>query len=336
MTSPSLIYVEHLFRDFGLRQVLRDISFEVDRGQILGFLGPNGAGKSTTMNILAGNLAPGSGRVLINGIDILAEPIRAKKNIGYLPEHPPLYPELTVNEYLQFCARLRGMNRTDARQAVTRAKQRCGLAEVGGRLIRNLSKGYQQRTGIAQAIIHSPEVVILDEPTVGLDPIQIRSIRALIGELGEEHSVILSTHILPEVQAVCSHVQIIHQGQLQLHTSIDQLAHHLHGQSLLVAFNRPPGIDRLASLAGVNAVQPLEEGSFSLKIDDMSDPTDELVSLAVHENWGLRMLVPQQASLEEIFMGLTDDSEPVASPLEESAPSAAEQAHLEQEETKGG
>lgn len=199
MNDPALISAKHLSRRFGALLAVDDVSFELRRGEVLGFLGPNGAGKTTTMELLTGNLAPGAGHVEINGTAMADEPKRARALLGYLPEKPPLYPELTVDEYLDFCARLHRVAKRERSKAIARTRERCGLQDTGKRLLGNLSKGYQQRVGIAQAILHTPEVVILDEPTVGLDPIQIRHIRQLIAEIGADHSVILSTHILPEV-----------------------------------------------------------------------------------------------------------------------------------------
>ena len=212
-----------LSRSYGARLAVRDVSFELRQGEVLGLLGPNGAGKTTTLQMLAGCLAPSTGGIEICGIDLLEQPLEAKALLGYLPETPPLYRELTVDEYLRLAARLRRVAKTAIAGAVERAKQRCGLAEVGKRLIGSLSKGYRQRVGIAQAIVHNPRVVILDEPTVGLDPLQIREIRSLIRELGGEHSVILSTHILPEVESVCDRIQIMHQGQLVFGGDMAQL-----------------------------------------------------------------------------------------------------------------
>lgn len=196
------------------------IDVHLHKGEVLGLLGPNGAGKSTTMQMLTGNLAPSVGEIQINGIDLLDEPHKAKQQIGYLPEQPPVYRDLTVDEYLYYCARLRNVAASQRKEAVERASERCGLQEVGKRLIGNLSKGFRQRVGIAQAILHNPAVVILDEPTVGLDPIQIREIRRLIRELGQEHGIILSTHILPEVQAVCDRVQILNRGKTVFNDSL--------------------------------------------------------------------------------------------------------------------
>ena len=205
--AASTISARGLTRSFGNHIAVNDITLELRRGEVLGFLGPNGAGKTTTMHMLTGNLAPSRGEIRICGIDLLEQPSAAKARIGYLPEVPPLYRELTVDEYLQLAAKLHRVPRARRANAVATVKQRCGLSDTGGKLIGTLSKGYQQRVGIAQAIVHSPDVVVLDEPTVGLDPNQIRDIRGLIRELGGAHSVILSTHILPEVEAVCDRVR---------------------------------------------------------------------------------------------------------------------------------
>src|SRR5688572_12853864 len=219
-----LLQAEGLTRWYDQNCAVREVSFALRKGQVLGFLGPNGAGKSTTMQMLAGVLAPSAGRITVGDHDLLDAPEAAKAMIGYLPEQPPVYPELTVDEYLDFCARLRRVPRAQVRAKRDEAKARCGLEAQGRRIIGNLSKGFQQRVGIAQAIVHQPSIVILDEPTVGLDPIQIREIRALITELGREHAVILSTHILPEVQSVCTDVQVIHRGQLVYADTLAALA----------------------------------------------------------------------------------------------------------------
>lgn len=220
MESSILLAVEGLSRYYGEDCAVESLNLQLQKGEVLGLLGPNGAGKSTTMQMLTGNLAPTTGSIQINGIDLLEEPRRAKQHIGYLPEQPPVYRDLTVNEYLDYCAKLHGLRGIARTQAINLACERCSLNEVKNRLIANLSKGYKQRVGIAQAILHNPAVVILDEPTVGLDPLQIREIRKLIRELGQEHSVILSTHILPEVQAVCDRVQILNRGRTVFNDSL--------------------------------------------------------------------------------------------------------------------
>ena len=305
MATDTLIAVEHLFRWYGTTCAVNDLSFEVRRGEVLGFLGPNGAGKSTTMQVITGNLAPSAGRVAINDIDILEQPKAAKASLGYLPEQPPVYREFTVDEYLRFCARLNRIERVGIHQAVERAKERCGLEQVGRRLIGNLSKGYQQRVGIAQAIIHQPDVVILDEPTVGLDPIQIREIRALIRELGKDHSVILSTHILPEVQATCTRVQIINRGELVLSDSIDGLAWRMQSSSLLIGLRAAPAPALLADIAGVHAAEQVDPHRIRVQHDPGENPAEAIAERAVREGWGLFELTPERRSLEDIFVDIT-------------------------------
>ncbi len=311
MNNDALIRVEQVWRYYGALCALRDVSFEVRRGEVLGFLGPNGAGKSTTMQIISGNLAPMRGRVWINGVDILDEPKRAKTHIGFLPEQPPLYRELTVDEYLRYCARLHRIPRARESAALDIAKQRCGLTGVGSRLIGNLSKGYRQRVGIAQAIVHRPAVVILDEPTAGLDPIQIHEMRALIRELAAEHSVILSTHILPEVQAICDQVQIIHRGELVLKDSIAGLTRRMQGASLRVGLRQPPALSALEAIAGVHGVDLIEDGTFRLYCTG-SEVADAVARHAAEWNWGLYELSPERLSLEQIFMELTRSEPAVA------------------------
>lgn len=303
--SDTLIKTDNLHRHYADTHAVKGISFELHQGQVLGFLGPNGAGKSTSMQMLSGVLAPSAGRILINGIDLLDNPQAAKSQIGYLPEKPPIYPELTVDEYLTYSARLRNIQKSKLAAAIDNAKQRCGLTQVSRRLIGNLSKGYQQRVGIAQAIIHNPAVVILDEPTVGLDPIQIREIRQLIIQLGTQHGVILSTHILPEVQAVCSHVQIINQGQLVFSDSMQSLNQRMQCNQLLVAFVRPPVEKQLLELAGVSQVDNLQNGRFRLHMDDAQPIAELIVSTSITQNWGLIELTPEKQTLEQIFVELT-------------------------------
>ncbi len=220
MENDTLVKATGLSRFYSDHCAVVDLNLQLRRGEVLGLLGPNGAGKSTTMQMLTGNLAPSTGEIQINAVDLLDEPLAAKSHLGYLPEQPPVYRDLTVNEFLRYCAQLHGLNQSAVPEAVARARLRCSLDDVQHRLIANLSKGFQQRVGIAQAILHNPAVIILDEPTVGLDPIQIREIRTLIRELGEEHGVILSTHILPEVQAVCDRVQILNRGRTVFNDSL--------------------------------------------------------------------------------------------------------------------
>jgi ABC-2 type transport system ATP-binding protein len=318
MSSHELIRIDHLHRDYGHIRAVDDVSFELARGDVLGFLGPNGAGKSSTMQMITGNLAPSGGEIRVCGIDLLDQPKRAKREIGYLPEQPPVYRELTVDEYLTYCARLNRISRKDIVRAVATAKERCGLGDTGPRLIGNLSKGYQQRVGIAQSIIHNPAVVILDEPTVGLDPIQIREIRGLIRELGEAHGIILSTHILPEVQATCNRVQIIHHGKLVFSDSTRSLEQQLDATALVAAFRSAPDPSALRHLPGVTNVEMLESGRVRLHYDD-TDPAEALVEMATSHRWRLYELVPERRTLEQIFIELTCSDAPAPTSQEAAA-----------------
>jgi ABC-2 type transport system ATP-binding protein len=308
MDTKILIGVEQLYRYYGHHLAVDGISFELAQGEVLGFLGPNGAGKSTTMRMITGNLAPSAGRISINGIDLLDRPRQAKAEIGYLPEQPPLYPDLTVNEYLAYCARLHRVSPAKRGQAVAHAVQRCGLGEVGKRLIGNLSKGFQQRVGIAQAILHNPAVVILDEPTAGLDPNQIRDIRALIRELGESHGIILSTHILPEVQATCSRVQIIHRGRLVFSEAMETLRQRLTGNALTLETAAPLEVGVLQRVDGVTAVEPLGANRARLHFD-AGNPADKVAADVASRGWGLVELALDRQTLEQVFVELTCSEE---------------------------
>lgn len=301
----SLITVDQLTRYYGDHCAVNNVSFTLEKGEILGFLGPNGAGKTSTMQIICGNLAPTSGQILINGIDILDDPREAKRALGYLPEIPPVYRELTVDEYLEYCARLHQVPRNRVRQAVDSAKERCGLEDVGARLIGNLSKGFQQRVGIAQAILHNPAVIILDEPTVGLDPIQIREIRELIRELGREHGIILSTHILPEVQESCTRVQIIHQGQLVLNDSIEGLTQQMRASSLVLSTRQPVEPAKLQAIEGIQSVEAFGENRYRIFHDKHCNPAERVAETVVASGWGLLELTPERRSMEQIFIDLT-------------------------------
>jgi len=303
MDKPILVQVDNLMRYYGANCAVNDLSFTLCQGQVLGFLGPNGAGKSTTLQLLAGCLAPDAGRILIQNHDLLQQPRRAKAAIGYLPEQPPLYPEFTVDEYLAYCARLHRLPRGHLATAVAKAKARCELGTVGRRLLGNLSRGYRQRVGIAQAIIHEPAVIILDEPAAGLDPLQQRELGGLIRELGREQGVILSTHSLAEVQNTCTHVQIMQQGRLVYSgslTALEQQSSH----SLLVGFSTPPVLETLATLPAVGQVEALGEQRFRLYYTPPADPVPALLAQAVTRNWGLRELTPERSSLEQRFIEL--------------------------------
>ena len=303
MTSP-LLSAKSLSRFYGPQRAVNQLDFEIYKGEVLGFLGPNGAGKSTSMKMLSGNLAPNEGEITINGYDLLSQPKQAKAHIGYLPEQPPLYKELSVIEFLSFCARINQIPSAKRKQAVETTIERCGLGNVRKRLISHLSKGYQQRVGIAQAIVHTPAVIILDEPTSGLDPIQIREIRQLIKDIAQEHSVILSTHILPEVQMLCDRVKIINQGTLVFNDTTQALQQQMQSSSLLVTFQSPPTLTTLEQINGVMLVTALSNTRFKIHYQPEQNPTQMILEAAIAQQWQLTSLSPEQHSLEDVFMNI--------------------------------
>jgi ABC-2 type transport system ATP-binding protein len=299
----SLIEAENLYRYYGDRCAVRGLGISLKRGDVLGLLGPNGAGKSTTLRMLTGNLTPSAGRVRIQGADLRHRPVEAKAALGYLPEPPPLYPELRVDEYLRYCARLHRMAVTDLTGALDRVKRLCGLEAVGRRLIRNLSRGFRQRLGIAQAIVHRPELIVLDEPSVGLDPKQIHDIRALIRELGRSHGVILSTHLLSEVHSVCTRVQILHHGRAVYATDLSNPRPDPDPPRLLLGLEQAPQIRELAELSGVQDVEALGGGRYRLHLASGADPRSAIARSVVR--WGLVELREERRTLEQIFLDLT-------------------------------
>jgi ABC-2 type transport system ATP-binding protein len=312
--AATTISARGLTRRFASHVAVDSVDLELRRGEVLGFLGPNGAGKTTTMQMLTGNLAPSAGSIAICGVDLLEAPTRAKSRIGYLPETPPLYRELTVDEYLMLAARLHRVPAANRSESIHTAKLRCGLADVGRKLIGNLSKGFQQRVGIAQAIVHAPDVVVLDEPTVGLDPLQIREIRGLIRELGGSHSVILSTHILPEVEAICDRVQIMHHGKVVYQDTISALREFHSGRTVVLGLRQPPAPGTLNDIAGVASAEAVASNLFRIRFKPGEDPTDELLRRAVTQGWGLYQIQPEQSTLEDVFLNLTQREDNSASP----------------------
>lgn len=307
-----MIEVSHLTKRYGDKCAVKDLSFKVNDGEILGFLGPNGAGKSTTMNMLTGYLSSNEGTIKIAGIDILENPNEAKKHIGYLPELPPLYMDMTVTEYLDFIYDLKGCKLKKG----AHIKEICNLVkitQVKGRLIKNLSKGYRQRVGLAQALIGNPEVLILDEPTVGLDPKQIIEIRSLIKNLGRKHTIILSSHILPEVQSVCERVIIINQGKMVADDTELNLSKSLNKQHRVVVRIAGPETTVLNALTGVSGIKnvlPLgskEPGSFDFQIEavDNKDIRKGIFTICCDRNWPILSLNSGELTLEDIFLKLT-------------------------------
>ncbi|MGH8129037.1 MAG: ABC transporter ATP-binding protein [Gammaproteobacteria bacterium] len=297
MPATPAILATGLARRYGRLHAVNGLSLAVHRGEVLALLGPNGAGKTTTLSMLTGTLAPHAGRIRIDDHDLAEAPRQAKQALGYLPESPPLYPELSVDEYLRFCARLHGMARGVAREAAAAATARCGLESVARRLIGHLSKGYKQRVGIAQAIVHQPAVVILDEPTVGLDPVQIRTTRELIRGLAASAAIIVSTHLLNEAAEIASRVVILSHGRIVHETTADAAA-----LQLRLECARPPAADRLRRIAGISAVESGENGGLLLTTDNANDPRPALLAAAVAEDWGLLALTPVRATLEDTFL----------------------------------
>lgn len=305
-----MIEVENLTKFYGPRQAIRDVSFKVQSGEVLGFLGPNGAGKTTTMNILTCILPATSGTVKIRGFDIFEHSLEVKKLIGYLPEHPPLYPDMIVRDFLSFAARLRRVPKNKVPAAIERVLEVCGLTEVQKRIIGKLSKGYQQRVGLAQALVHDPDILILDEPTIGLDPIQIIEIRKLIQELASSHTIILSSHILPEITQICQRVVIIHKGEIAAEDSLDRLSSAMgkNERLQLKVRNGDNGTpQKLSALDGVISVHAEDNNQFIVECQLDSRLQDAIARLTLENQWGLVELKPVSATLEEIFLNVTTE-----------------------------
>ena len=300
MNEPVLS-VQKLSHRYSKDWAIRDIDFTIDRHGIFGLLGANGAGKSTCMNIMCGVLNASEGDVLIQGRSIRESAKQVKRDLGFLPQQAPLYLEFTVDEYLSHCASLRGLTGQEVRAAVDKAKNRCGIAHFSKRLIGALSGGYRQRCGIAQAILHEPSLVVLDEPTNGLDPNQIIAVRDLIREIAEESTVLLSTHILPEIDALCEDIKMIHQGQMVFNGSLQDFKTSVPILGLRVTFDAPPGLDVLEALPGVLHAEAINADSFRLTVDENVNVAAAIINASTTDGWGLQELSPQRASLEQIF-----------------------------------
>ena len=302
-----MIEVSHLTKNYGERVAISDVSFTIEKGEVVGLLGPNGAGKSTTMKIITGFMAPSSGRARICGFDVFENPIEVKKRIGYLPETPPLYTDMLVEDYLKYVAELKQVPLANIKPFIESALEKTQLTSVRKRLIQNLSKGFKQRVGIAQALVSEPEVLILDEPTVGLDPKQVSEIRDLIKELQGEHTIILSTHILPEVQSTCNKVIIIHEGKIVAQETIEHLEKLNQGFiSLTVKTRKSTSIaDQLKSIEGVKEVEVISLQHYRLKLIEQEDLIEKIASEVIKSGSGLTELSPSRANLEDVFLKLT-------------------------------
>ena len=307
-----MIEVENLTKRYGPTLAVSDVTFQVQKGEILGFLGPNGAGKTTTMRVITGYLPPTAGRVRVAGYDVVEEPLDAKRRTGYLPEAPPVYPDMTVTEYLDFVGRIKGISRRELNSRRDEIEAKCAIKEVRQRQIGKLSKGYRQRVGLAQALIHNPEVLVLDEPTAGLDPKQIIETRQLIKGLAGQHTIILSTHILPEVSKTCQRVVVINAGKIVAVGTPDELTRHLQGfETVLVVVEGGGGevTDKLQRVAGVSQVEVRDtfDGrvTFEVHAEKGKDVRAELARAVVESGWKLYELRTSGMSLEDIFLKLT-------------------------------
>tara|TARA_B100001123_G_scaffold445254_1_gene596303 strand:+ start:649 stop:1584 length:936 start_codon:yes stop_codon:yes gene_type:complete len=311
-----MIEVENLTRYYGTRRAINNLSFQIKNGEVVGFLGPNGAGKSTTMNIISCILPATSGSVKINGFDTFEQSFEIRKIIGYLPETPPLYTDMIVADYLNFAARARGVDTNQTISAVKRVLEKCSLKDVEHRIIGRLSKGYQQRVGLAQAMVHDPEILILDEPTIGLDPIQIIEIRKLIQELASEHTIILSSHILPEITQICKRVIIINEGEIAAVDSLGGLTASLRKSerlSLTLRNSKEDVLEKLKNLDQVISAVNGENNQYLIECTLRSNLQDNIAKLALENDWGIIELRPVSMTLEDIFLKLT---------LEEKGPTA--------------
>lgn len=303
--STPIIEVKHLSHRYSVDWAIRDINFSIEKKGILGLLGSNGAGKSTTMNIICGVLNQTEGEVFINGIDLRKDPVEAKKNIGFLPQKPPLHPDLTVDEYLVHCAVMRRMPSSEIRAAVDRAKERCAISHFSNRLIKNLSGGYQQRVGIAQAIVHNPQFVVMDEPTNGLDPNQILEIRSLIKEIATDHAVLLSTHILSEVQATCNEIRMIEHGNMVFSGTMEEFNNFVVPNSLNVTFANAPAVEELAKIENVLNIEQTGPGMYRIRFKEDENISERIVAESVKNDWRLREIAMERCSLDVIFAQLS-------------------------------
>ena len=303
--EESIVKVEHLSHRYSIQWAIRDINIEITRNGIYGLLGSNGAGKSTTMNIICGVLKQTEGEVYIKGINLRENPVEAKKHLGFLPQKPPLHMDLTVEEYLVHCANMRLIPAHEVQGAVKDVMGRCGISHFSRRLIRNLSGGYQQRLGIAQAIIHNPDFVVLDEPTNGLDPNQVVEIRELIREIAVDRTVILSTHILSEVQATCDYIRMIEEGQVVFSGTVDEFDNYIVPNTLFVSLIAAPPAEVIREIPGVVAVEELGGSKFRIQFSDALEATERLVEASVTKGWRLVEIRQEKSSLDEIFAELS-------------------------------
>lgn len=305
--NNCILKIEDLSHSYnnGKQWAIKDINFEISSNGIIGLLGSNGAGKSTTMNIMCGVINQTKGNVYIDGINIRKNPVEAKRLIGFLPQKAPLFFELTVDEYLRYCANLRDINEEDIDHAIEIAKEKCGIAHFSNRLISNLSGGYQQRVGIAQAIIHNPKLVVLDEPTNGLDPNQIREVRSLIKDIAKERTVILSTHILPEVQATCDDIIMIEHGIIVFKDTLEAFDNYINPNIILMRVNNIIDSDDVLSVEGVNSVELVEDKNIRIQYDHKINGVKNLIQASISNEWDLQEIYFEKSSLDDVFAELS-------------------------------
>ena len=306
--EESIVKVEHLSHRYSVQWAIRDINFEITKNGIYGLLGSNGAGKSTTMNIMCGVLKQTEGDVYIKGISISKNPVEAKRHIGFLPQVPPLHPDLTVEEYLEYCAELRHIPDREVKKAIEAVMIRCGISHFAKRVIHNLSGGYQQRVGIAQAIVHNPRFVVLDEPTNGLDPVQIVEVRHLIKEIAAERAVMLSTHILSEVQATCDKIKMIEHGHMIFSGTMEEFNNYVEPCSFLVTFGNPPAPEELKNIDGISEVEPLTLREYRVYFTAPAGITQQVIARSVEKGWQLEEICLERESLDTIFARLSKNS----------------------------
>jgi ABC-2 type transport system ATP-binding protein len=311
-----MIKVENLTKRYAGVTALNGVSFEVQRGEIVGFLGPNGAGKSTAMRILTGFIPASSGRAEVAGLDVFENSLEVRKRVGYMPENNPLYTDMRVSEYLKFRSKLKGLPRAERKERIPEVLEMCGLKDVAYRIIGHLSKGYRQRVGLADALLAEPDLLILDEPTIGLDPVQIRQVRLLIKDLGKRHTILLSTHILPEVEMTCNRVIIIHHGRILASDTPDNLMKTLNAGGLIQVEVRGPGSEVQAKLRAVEhvdslTVKVLEDGYLRAMVTPKTgmDPREAIYQTIAGNGWSLRELTRTRTTLEDIFVQITRDED---------------------------
>ena len=310
-----MIKVENLTKRYAGQTAIKDLNFEVGKGEIMGFLGPNGAGKTTTMRILASYMPPTSGRATVAGFDVFEQSLQARSHLGYMPENVPLYADMRVTEYLDYRAALKAVPHRRIMERVGDVKELCGLKEVEKKLIGTLSKGYRQRVGLADALLHEPDLLILDEPTIGLDPNQIRQVRELIKNLGKQHTILLSTHILPEVEMTCSRVIIIHKGRIEACDTPENLLGQIRqagGVVVEAKVGNDNGAEELKKISGVRDVTTETDGDwkiFSLRVESGTDVRAEVFQLASARRWTVRELSQRRATLEDVFVEITHPDE---------------------------